>query len=89
MALGVFERFELDRDVALALQRGLPSGASADIVVAAGDENYVNWVRGGNFNPSGQIRVPSLVGDGTGVLGSLVTRTVTVLTQSPGYPVCP
>ncbi len=86
---GVFDRFNLDRDVALALQQGLPPGASADIVVAAGDANYVNWVRGGNFNPSGQVRVPSITGDGTGVFGSLVTRQVTVLGQTPGYPTCP
>ncbi len=85
---GVFDRFSLDPAVLLALQQGLPTGASADIVVAAGDENYVNWVRGGNFNPSGQVRVPSVVGDGIGVFGSLVTRRVTVLSQTPGYPSC-
>lgn len=86
--LGVFDRFSLDRDVALALQQGLPSGASADIVVAAGDQNYVNWVRGGNFNPSGQVRVPSITGDGTGVFGSLVTEHVTILSETPGNPAC-
>lgn len=86
---GVFDRFNLDRDVALALQQGLPAGASADIVVAAGDANFVNWVRGGDFNPSGQVRVPSITGDGTGVFGSLVTQRVTVLGQTPGYPACP
>ncbi|MFO7893269.1 MAG: DUF4249 family protein [Longimicrobiales bacterium] len=85
---GVFDRFTMDPAVLLALQQGLPGGASADIVVAAGDENFVNWVRGGNFNPSGQVRVPSIVGDGTGVFGSLVTRRVTVLSQTPGYPFC-
>ena len=86
---GVFDRFSVDRDVLLALQQGLPSGAAADIVVAAGDENLVNWVRGGNFNPSGQIRVPSITGDGTGVIASLTTRRFTVLGQTPGYPTCP
>lgn len=86
--LGVFDRFSLDRDVALALQQGLPAGASADILVAAGDRNYVNWVRGGNFNPSGQVRVPSIVGDGTGVFGSLVARRVTILSEAPGSPSC-
>lgn len=85
---GVFDRFTLDRDVALALQQGLPAGARADIVVAAGDRNYVNWVRGGNFNPSGQVRVPSIEGDGTGVFGSLVTRRVTILSDVPDYPSC-
>ena len=86
--LGVFDRFSLDRDVALALQQGLPTGAAADIVVAAGDQNYVNWIRGGNFNPSGQVRVPSITGDGTGVFGSLVAERVTILSETTGYPAC-
>ena len=85
---GVFDRFLLDRDVAVALQQGLPYGASADIVVAAGDRNWVNWVRGGNFNPSGQVRVPSITGDGTGVFGSLNARRVTVLGSDLGWPSC-
>ncbi|MGK7311652.1 MAG: DUF4249 family protein [Candidatus Longimicrobiales bacterium M2_2A_002] len=86
--LGVFDRFTLDRDVALALQQGLPTGAAADILIAAGDQNYVNWVRGGTFNPSGQVRVPSITGDGTGVFGSLVAGRVTILTETTGYPAC-
>lgn len=85
---GVFDRFDLERDVALALQQGLPAGAVADIVVAAGDRNFVNWVRGGNFNPSGQVRVPSVVGDGTGVFGSLVPRHFTVVTDTASFPAC-
>jgi hypothetical protein len=71
---GVFNRFELDQGVALALQRGLPEATSARVVITAVDRNYVNWVRGGNFNPSGQVKVPSLHGDGTGVFGSSVSR---------------
>ncbi|NIP79411.1 MAG: hypothetical protein GWM90_09430 [Gemmatimonadetes bacterium] len=78
----------LDRDVALVLQRGLPTGAAADIVVAVGDQNYVNWVRGGNFNPSGQVRVPGITGDGTGVFGSLVAERVPILSDTTGYPAC-
>lgn len=73
---GVFERFDLDRDLALLLQQGLPQGISVAIVVGAVDRNFVNWVRGGDFNPSGQVRIPSLQGDGTGVLGSVVRRTI-------------
>jgi hypothetical protein len=79
---GVFERFQLDIEVLRALQEGLPSGARAELVVAAGDRNYVNWVRGGNFNPSGQIRISSLQGDGIGVFGALLGRSRTV--ESPG-----
>ncbi len=82
---GVFTRFELDREVALALQGGLPRGVAADVAVAALDRNYVNWVRGGNFNPSGAVRVPSLVGDGTGVIASVVRRVVRVLGMDPVY----
>jgi hypothetical protein len=79
---GVFDRFELDRELLLALQQGLPEGARADIVVAAVERNYVNWARGGNFNPSGQVRVPSVTGDGTGVFAALIRRSLVVL--APG-----
>jgi len=81
---GVFDRFTVERDLLLALQVGLPSGARAEIIVAAGDQNYVNWVRGGNFNPSGQVRVPSISDDGTGVFGSIVVRRRHLLTRDDG-----
>jgi len=71
---GVFDRFDLDRDLAVRLQLGVPGGARSRVSVAAVDRNYVNWVRGGNFNPSGQVRVPSVQGDGTGFFGSTVVR---------------
>lgn len=80
---GVFDRFDLDRDVALALQEGLPLGAEAEVVVGALDRNYANWVRGGNFNPSGAIRIPSLQGDGTGVLAGVVRRLIRVVGATP------
>ena len=87
---GVFDRFDLDRGLALLLQEGLPVGTEAVIVVAALERNYVNWVRGGNFNPSGAVRVPSLRGDGTGVLGAVVRREVHVIGGPPaaGIPSC-
>jgi hypothetical protein len=86
---GVFERFDLDRDLALLLQQGLPAGISVAIVVAAVDRNFVNWVRGGDFNPSGQVRIPSLQGDGTGVLGSVVRRTIRMETGGGlAFPPC-
>lgn len=81
---GVFDRFTEERDLILALQEGLPAGSTADILVAAGDRNFVNWVRGGNFNPSGQVRVPSVTGAGTGVFGSLVLHRRTVVAQGSG-----
>jgi hypothetical protein len=72
---GLFQRVEVDRGVLLALQRGLPPGAEGGVVLAALDRNAVNWTRGGAFNPSGPIRVPSLRGDGTGVFGSVLPRS--------------
>jgi len=88
---GVFNRFDLDADLAVRLQRELPAGSNAEISITAVDRNYVNWARGGNFNPSGQVRVPSLSGDGTGVFASTVGRgfDVLVTSQASGLPACP
>lgn len=79
---GVFDRFDLDRDLAVRLQEGLPEGATAQVAITAVERNYVNWVRGGNFNPSGAVRVPSLVGDGSGVFGAAVTRQFTIVSST-------
>jgi hypothetical protein len=80
---GLFDRADPDvADALIAIRDGLPPGVRASVVVAAADRNYVNWVRGGNFNPSGLVRVPSVRGDGTGVFGSIVAKTV-VLTTVP------
>lgn len=79
---GVFDRFNLDAAILFALRGGLPAGLHARIGVAAADRNYVNWVRGGDFNPSGTVRVPSLRGDGTGVVASLTTRQLGITTDS-------
>ncbi len=80
---GVFSRGVLQQEVALALQEGLPAGALAEVTVAALDRNWVNWVRGGSFNPSGAVRIPSLRGDGFGVFGSGVRRKVTIVGGRP------
>lgn len=81
---GLFDRLDLDRDLLVLLQQGLPEGAGASIVLAAGDRNYVNWVRGGGFNPSGRVRIPSLVGSaGTGVVGSQVVRRMFLVAEDP------
>ena len=81
---GVFERFELSQGVALALQQGLPAGTDARVTITAGERNYVNWIRGGSFNPSGQVRIPSLRGDGTGVFAATVSRNFRVLVVPGG-----
>lgn len=88
---GIFNRFDLDVDLAVRLQRGLPDGSTAEISITALDRNAVNWSRGGTFNPSGQVRVPSLSGDGTGVFASTVSRGFDVLVtdRSSGLPACP
>lgn len=88
---GIFNRFSSDRDVLLAIQQGLPGEfpVAGRIVISAQDRNSVNWNRGGNFNPSGAIRVPSLFGSGTGVLGGIVNREFTFTTvPEPGLPRC-
>lgn len=79
---GVFDRFTLDQALTVRLQRGLPDGAAALVGISAADENYVNWARGGNFNPSGQVRIPSVHGDGTGVFASMVMRRFSVFATS-------
>jgi hypothetical protein len=89
---GLFNRVELDQDLAVRLQSGLPEGTSAEIAITAVDRNFVNWARGGNFNPSGQVRVPSLSGAGTGVFGATIGRTFQVFSSRDpidGIPVCP
>jgi hypothetical protein len=89
---GIFDRFDLNQDLASRLQDGMPPSTTAEVSITAVERNYVNWVRGGNFNPSGQVRVPSLRGDGTGVFAATVNRRFVVvsLDQGPGpLPYCP
>lgn len=87
--LGVFERFDYDRALLLALQNGLPAGVFAHVTIAAADRNYVNAVRGGSFNPSGNVRISSVVGDGVGVFGALNTLTLGVhVADEAGFPAC-
>jgi hypothetical protein len=86
---GLFDRFDDDLTEALVfLQNGLPRGVVADVTIAAADRNYVNWQRGGNFNPSGFVRVPSISGDGTGVFGSLVAKNFQITVEDPRRPPC-
>ncbi len=61
------------------------------MTVAAADRNYINGVRGGSFNPSGQVRISSVTGDGVGVFGSLVPLQAAVEAgpARAGRPPCP
>jgi hypothetical protein len=88
-AFGLFDRFDAGvHPLLLALRDGVPPGVDAAVTVAAADRNYVNWVRGGSFNPSGTVRVPSVSGGGTGVFGSLVMRTVRLHTGGGDDVIC-
>ena len=88
---GIFDRFDLDQDLATRLQQGLPNSTTAEVSITAVEGNYVNWARGGNFNPSGQVRVPSIRGDGGGVFAATVTRGFVVVSsdQASPLPDCP
>lgn len=87
---GLFNRFSGDRDLLVALQGGFPSTGTVlgSVLVAAQDENATNWLRGGAFNPSGTVRIPSLFGDGTGVVGSVVVRGFNFRVGNPAFPPC-
>jgi hypothetical protein len=87
--VGLFSRVDESlHPILVAIRDGLPPGVTAEIAIAAADRNYVNWVRGGSFNPSGSVRVPSLSGSGTGVFGSLVIRRTTLHTDQVQAPPC-
>jgi hypothetical protein len=88
--LGLFDRFDATlHPILVALGGGLPDGVSADVVVAAADRNYVNWVRGDSFNPSGPVRVPSVRGAGTGVFGSFSSARFRIrVTGASTLPSC-
>lgn len=80
---GVFERFQYDQDLLTAIQEGFPDETQMDLVVAAADRNWVNGVRGGSFNPSGQVRISSVIGeDVVGVFGSIVPLRTRVLVRA-------
>lgn len=86
---GVFERGSLDQDLLRALQGGFPAGVRLRLTVSAADRNFVNGVRGGSFNPSGNVRISSVLGDGIGVFGSLVSHGLVIdVGRSPLFPPC-
>lgn len=87
--VGLAERIDDNNQVLLALQDGLPAGASATIYVAAADRNFVRWFRGASFNPVGTERISSLTGDGYGYFGATTVRGIAVTTTpSSGAPAC-
>jgi hypothetical protein len=78
--LGLFQRAEYDQRLLLALQNGVPEEADATFSLLAVDRNYTNAIRGGRFNPSGNVRSSSVVGGAIGVFGSVVP----IIIRSPG-----
>jgi hypothetical protein len=87
--LGLFQRFDENQTLALiAIEGGLPSGTIADVIIGSADRNYVNWERGGDFNPSGQVRVASIRGAGSGVFASMVTKSFRVRVGATNVPPC-
>lgn len=74
--VGLFQRGDVDSRVFDILRQGLPARGSSDLVVMAIDRNYTNAIRGGRFNPSGNVRLSSVAGDGVGVFGSVVPITI-------------
>lgn len=88
---GVFDRFDFNQNLLRLLQTGLPQGTTARVVVAAADRNYINGVRGGAFNPSGPIRISSVVGDAVGVFGSIAPLTAQIIvapTTPSDFAIC-
>ncbi len=68
----LFFRFFDEWELARVLHKGLPEGASAEIAVGALDRNWANWVRLGRIDLEGEVRIPSVFGDGTGMFGTAV-----------------
>jgi hypothetical protein len=86
-----FERGDVDQRVLQALRAGLPGGESTVLVFLAADQNYVNAVRGSpRFNPSGNVGISSVIGDGVGVFGSVVPVIIRSRNAAGGStPPCP
>lgn len=86
---GLFDRFDENlTDALVAIQDGLPAGVVADVVIGAADRNYVNWERGGTFNPSGLVRIGNIRGAGAGVFGSMVGKRFQARVGSTQHPPC-
>jgi len=78
-----------DRDLILKLRDGLPAGASARLAVTAIDRNWMNWTRTSGISFSGNVRIPSVFGDGTGAFATGVRRQFAVAVgDDGGLPAC-
>jgi hypothetical protein len=78
---GVVERLDFSEELLTAISGGFPAGTRMLATVSAADRNWVTSARRGSFNPSGQVRISTVVGDGVGVFGSLVQRRAIIVVQ--------
>ena len=90
---GEYRLYDVADDANVDLLRifddGLPGGTWGRVAFAATDRNWVNWVRSGNLNPSGMIRIPSVFGDGTGFPGTATKRELHVRADPGGNSMPP
>lgn len=93
----LYELNQGQNDAALArvLHAGLPAGATADIALGAVDRNWTNWIREGRIHVNGEVRTPSVFGDGTGMFGTAVRWKIGVESREAGredseeeFPLC-
>jgi hypothetical protein len=84
--VGLFQRGDLPREVFDLLENGLPPGTDAIFVVLAAEKNYTNGIRGGRFNPSGNVRLSSVAGDAVGVFGGVVPLAIRSAPGAGGPP---
>jgi hypothetical protein len=88
--IGLFQRPDLDQRIFELLEDGIPPGIDTRLVVMAADRNYTNAIRGGRFNPSGPVRISSVVGDAIGVFGGVVPLVIrSVNGAGETTPPCP
>lgn len=66
------------RKAARRLESGLPEGVTVDLTVAAIDRMWAIWIRPGQVHIVGEVPVPSVFGDGTGLFGTAVRWTATI-----------
>lgn len=84
--IGLFQRADVDHRIFAALVNGIPPGIETTLVVLAADRNYTNAIRGGRFNPSGNVRLSSVTGDAVGVFGGVVPIVIRSVAQADGMP---
>lgn len=88
--IGLFQRPDLDSRIFELFEDGIPRGIETRLVVMAADRNYTNAIRGGRFNPSGPVRLSSVVGDAVGVFGGVVPLVIRSANGAGEFsPPCP